>query len=80
MSSKAGYRNIQRIKLKETKRGVISELRLLKNHSDKYFTIQIRKLLLIGDSGKMMTVDEFKHILGEYLVLGKIPDMPEVIE
>jgi hypothetical protein len=77
MSSKAGLCAIGRAELKTTKLSMINEIRLLKNHPEKYLTIQIRKLLLIGESEKLMSKEKFKLVLNDYVQFDKIPDMPE---
>lgn len=80
MSSKAGLRSIGRAELKQTKLSIIGEMRLLKNHPEKYLTIQIRKLLLIGDSERLMNKDKFKIILRNYCDGDIIPEMPDELK
>jgi hypothetical protein len=80
MSSKASLRNIGRAELHQTKFSIISEMKLLKNHPEKYLTIQIRKLLLIGDSERLMSKEKFKTILMDYIMENKIPEMPNELQ
>jgi len=59
--------------VRATKHEVMEEIRLLKHDPHGFMVRQIRKLLEVGESGRLMTVDEFKSILKAYVENGEIP-------
>lgn len=59
--------------IRATKQDVMDEIRLLKNDPHRFMIRQIKKLLDVGESGRLMPVDEFKEILKAYVEKGEIP-------
>jgi len=59
--------------IRATKQEVMDEIRLLKHDPHAFMLRQIRKLLEVGESGRLMPVDEFKSVLKAYIENGEIP-------
>jgi hypothetical protein len=59
--------------IRATKQDVMDEIRLLKTNPHAFMVRQIRKLLEVGESGRLMDTVEFKSILKDYVERGEIP-------
>lgn len=59
--------------IRATKQDVMEEIRLLKTNPHTFMVRQIRKLLEVGESGRLMDTAEFKSILKAYVERGEIP-------
>jgi hypothetical protein len=59
--------------IRDAQKEAQEEIRLLKENPHAFMLRQIRKLIEVGESGRLIPVDEFKAILKTYVETGERP-------
>jgi hypothetical protein len=79
MSSKGGYRAIERTEEKKgfrkIRKGFLAESSMLKTNKQRYFKIKFNQLVRIAESGILgITKDDLKQMMKDYIESEKKPE------